>query len=120
MYGAAPPETPIAPLVVKEGVMARVMWEAPESSGMEINGYEVGILQSDGVSIGVTRYCDGTYGDVVNSRYCDIPMLELRSAPYNYMLGDSVTAYVRAKNDIGWSSYSLPGTSGSIITMEPS
>jgi hypothetical protein len=44
VYGAAPPATPIAPLVLKEGVMARVMWEAPESNGMEINGYEVGIL----------------------------------------------------------------------------
>jgi hypothetical protein len=44
VYGAAEPETPIAPVVVKNGVMARVMWEAPENNGLDINGYEVGIL----------------------------------------------------------------------------
>jgi hypothetical protein len=44
VYGAAEPTAPIAPLVVKEGVMARVMWQVPENNGMEITDYEVGIM----------------------------------------------------------------------------
>lgn len=61
-------------------------------------------------------YCDGSLEAIRNSLQCVIPILSLRSAPFNLVWGDSVHAKIVAVNIYGDSIDSEVGNGAIIIT----
>lgn len=63
--------------------------------------------------------CDGANSAVVETRSCAISYSELRAEPFNLVLGDEIIFVVKAKNEIGWSSYSVSPSIKDVIRTEP-
>jgi hypothetical protein len=96
----------------------RIVWTAPASNGAAITGYEIVMLQSDGVTYTEEPVsCDGT--TYVSTRECDVPMATLRAAPFNLVLGDLVRAKARALNAVGAGPYSQANVDGATIQTVP-
>jgi len=62
---------------------------------------------------------NGTLPAVVSFRTCSIPISSLMASPFNLPWGATVTATVSAYNIYGWSTTSLPTTTGAIILTVP-
>ncbi len=94
------PNTPSAPVTAISGYDVAIAWIAPPDGGSAITGYNVAILQSDGVTYSAYLGCTGT------AVSCSVPISVLQAAPYNLGAGSSVFAKVKATNSIGSSVYS--------------
>ena len=96
-----------------------ISWPAtPNTEGAAVVAYTVSIGTSGG-SFQTTTACDGTSSTVVANRECTVPMSTLMAAPFNLALGDTIFAQVVAQNAYGYSTASLPNTSGATIQTVP-
>ena len=78
------------------------------------------IQESDGATFTEeTTYCEGIRTAIVQSRYCLVPMVTLRAAPYSLEYGDLVVAVFRARNAIGWSAWSSVNGVGALVQTQP-
>lgn len=65
------------------GSNVRVEWQAFETLGRTITAYEVQFLMSDGETyIEIPLFCNGRDPFVLSRRFCYIPMLVFRLAPF--------------------------------------
>lgn len=80
------------------------------------------IKQKDGTfSEQAGQFCQGADDEIVNNRYCLIPMQSvLRQSPYSLEYSDLVIAKVKARNSIGWAeSFSPENEVGAQIQVLP-
>ena len=110
VYAADIPDVPSAPLTARSGTNIRISWTAPNAHGLTIDEYEILILQGDGTTWSASASCAGNSATIVANRYCDVPMSELRGAPWSLVLNSVVKAKFRARNLLGWSSAYSPET----------
>ena len=72
-------------------------------------------MTSDGTTYAEqTTYCDGSTAVIVANLYCYVPMSVLAASPYNLPFEAYVVTKARAKNSIGWGSYS---STNSLVTQ---
>jgi len=98
-----------------------IAWAAtPDARGAPVTAYRILIQSSDPTASYENDWClgDGTphpAGDdnlVMDHLYCEVPMADLRAAPYELVQGDLVVATVAAANARGWSAASPPNEAG--------
>ena len=94
------------PVITENLLKAKIEWDAPYDNSDTITGYEIEILEADGVTwtIDLTD-CDGLSTIPVAQEYCEVPMTTLVGT-YGYSQGDLVIARVRARNSIGFGDFS--------------
>lgn len=62
----------------------KITWTVPVTNGAPITGYQILILQQDGVTYSENlAFCDGSQAAVVTVLQCILPMASLRNAPYS-------------------------------------
>ena len=77
-------------------------WTAPNNGGSPITGYKVYIRSSDQTSFLLElNSCDGADPTIVANTLCSVPILTLRSAPFNLAWGSLIYAKVIAYNVYG-------------------
>lgn len=70
---------------------------------MDIDAYKIKIRGKDGVFYEQSVYCDGSKQPVLGDLFCLVPMVALRTSPYNLEYLDAVIAKISARNARGWS-----------------
>jgi hypothetical protein len=76
---ATTPDSPATPITSNFGTSVMIQWVAPYNGGAFINGYDIQILRSDGVTFSEElTYCNGmTDNTIISNQYCVIPMATL-------------------------------------------
>ena len=100
---------------INNGLNVKVEWLAPNKgcNGCSIISYKLLILQSDNTNFTEELTdCNGALLQIINQRYCTIPMRVLTSPPYNLPVGFLIIAKLKANNSIGWSLESPVNTIG--------
>ena len=92
----------------------RIDWAEPSSNFSPLELYEIMVADIDG-QFSVYKDC----GSDPAQSYCDIPIMVLRQIPYSLVQGSLISAKVRAKNAIGWGSYSQANLLGLNVFVEP-
>lgn len=92
-----------------------IRWNTPSDQGSSITGYRVYLRRAD-----LTYDIEHTYCDASESlsTECQIPLLQLRSDPFNLVLGNAVYTKVIAVNAYGDSPASPVGE-GALIVLVP-
>lgn len=99
----------------------RVAWTSQINNNYEvITQFQLLVKSASGTMIENVANCDGSRTEIVNQRFCDIPMIVLTSAPYSIPAGTLIQAQVRAMNKIGWSDYSDLNAAGVVAQTKPS
>jgi len=113
------PEAPISPQTEISGPNVVLSWTAPPTGGSPITGYIVTIKTSDATSTFLTElvHCDGASTAVRTSTTCTVPILSLRSQPFNLPWGSSIQIQVVAYNIYGNSVSSVIGNGAIILTV---
>lgn len=118
MYVAWVPSKPAAPTTSVLGNKVVITWTAPFNAGATIDKYLIQIRQKDGIYTADATLCDGSNSGIVGLTTCTVPLLGLRAAPYNLVLGDSVFVQITAHNFYGDSPVSDAGN-GALIQYPP-
>jgi len=92
-----------------------ISWVAPFNAGATIDSYSVQIKQKDGTYSESTSLCNGANAGIVGLTTCTVPLLGLRAAPYNLVLGDDVFVQLTAHNFYGDSPMSNAGNGAKIV-----
>ena len=112
---ASVPAAPAAPTTTNDSTNVIIEWTAPDNGGSESTGYEVRILQSDGINYSVeTTNCDMSASTLLT---CTIPVDALTSVPFELNYGDYVEAKVAAINAVGSSELSVRGSGAFVYTI---
>lgn len=80
--------------------------------------YEI-LIQTSSFAFVSTATCDGANLEVVETRACTIPYSELLAAPYSLTLGEEILFIVKAKNSIGWGTFSITPTIKDTVKTHP-
>jgi hypothetical protein len=91
-------------------------WSAPNNRGSVITGYRVYIRQNDLAYTLDLTHCNGAGSTIIAATLCTIPILTLRSEPYNLPYGSSIYAKLYAYNIYGDSLVSTEGNGALILT----
>jgi len=113
------PNAPISPQTVVSGPNVVLSWTPPLTGGSPITGYTVTIKTSDTTSTFLPElvHCDGSTTTVRTNANCTIPILSLRSQPFNLPWGSSIQIQVVAYNIYGNSQPSVIGNGAIILTV---
>jgi hypothetical protein len=113
------PEAPLSPQTVISGSNVILSWTAPPTGGSPITGYTVTIKTSDATPTFLTELvnCNGASTAVRTDRNCTVPILALRSQPFNLPWGSSIQIQVVAYNIYGNSAPSVIGNGAIILTV---
>lgn len=97
------------------------MWDSPYDNEQTITAYQILINDKTGNDWNEdTINCDGSQAQIVNQRFCLVPMSVFNDPPYNLDFRDRIVAKARAYNVYGWQeAYSEPNTSGITVRREP-
>lgn len=81
------PDRPATPTTSNTGTSVMISWVAPYNGGSAITGYNVQILQVDGITYKEnTDYCNArTDLTIIGNTYCVIPVSVLQAAPYSLL-----------------------------------
>jgi prepilin-type processing-associated H-X9-DG protein len=60
-------------------------------------------------------YCDGSVESIVEAKYCEMPLTQLKGSPFFLVAGDQIKAKVRGRNLNGWGPYSELTVNGALI-----
>lgn len=115
----------------RDPTMIEFSWHTPDQRSENLSAYRIVILESDGLTytedvghgfdLGIE--CDGSDATIFGQRYCDVPIRDLRAAPYNLVEGTLIKAKAQGFNDIGWNigwgDLSEPNTVGAVVEIEP-
>ena len=85
------PLAPISPTTVNLNSNVIVSWTAPSTKGIPITSYSVYFRKSDLTFGLLTSSCDGSNSAIMTARSCTVPLSSLTAAPFNLVLGNSVT-----------------------------
>lgn len=85
------------------GKKIRISWSKPEIRGDEVQYYTVLIKSKTGDFLEDIANCNGRDLLIRAQRYCDVPIISLRTNPYDLEQGDEVKAKVTATNTYGTS-----------------
>eukprot|EP00347_Sterkiella_histriomuscorum_P017133 403350540 len=98
---------------------AVISWAYPTDNLASILEYEIKIYNpiQDTYTIDTVN-CDGSITAIRDARECSIPIWDLIDN-FEYKVGDTIKAQIRARNVIDWSVISDPGSSGATIETEP-
>ena len=119
MLSASPPSTPLAPSTSWNPDTVTVSWTAPAANGASITSYTILIRTSDtGVYTTDLTNCNGASSSILAAAACQIPVSDLRAAPFSLPWGTEVYAKIVATNSVGDSNESPIGH-GAIITTNP-
>ncbi len=102
-----------------ENQYVKFAWSYPTDNSDTVTQYDIQIKGADGSYTSQTTYCSGSWEAIIANMYCHIPMQVLRAAPFNLQFLDFVYAKVRARNSIGWGSYSTDNAGTVQIQVEP-
>lgn len=79
-------------------------WNAATSNFVDVDAYRIQIRTKDSaVFAEQTVNCDGSKNPVLAERQCMIPMVSLRTEPFNLLYQDPVIVKIFAHNARGWS-----------------
>ena len=93
--------------------------EAPFDNGNEIDGYQIQIYSHiEGVFVEDTSVCDGSQQSVIDALACDVQMQNFITI-FGYQHGQLILVKARAKNQVGWGSFSSQNSGGVITQTEP-
>lgn len=107
-------ETPLFTIVQQTSV--RMIWKMPYNGGNAISSYVILFSDSTGNNFyPINAYCNGNSPSIVSQRFCDIPFITLRSAPFNLVQDQLVRAKLAATNIIGTGAFSPVNTEGVTI-----
>ena len=110
----------LQPTTVIENIYMKVSWSYPDDNSDPVEGYDIEILQSDGVTYSKDLVnCDGMSPAIIQSLYCFVPMTVLRASPFSLPFEASILVKVRARNSIGWGAYSTSSTAATTVQVEP-
>ncbi len=87
------------------GTNVYVEWQAFRTMGRTITAYEIVFQQADGGFAEIPLFCNGRDPIKVGKRFCYIPMLVFRLAPFFLQQDDLIVGKVRAYNMKGWGPY---------------
>lgn len=73
--------------ITLDGVQVRIEWIEPADGAQAISAYEIQILTFDQQTFDKTVTCDGSLSHIVENNFCEIPMQEFTSAPFNLPQG---------------------------------
>ena len=119
MLSASVPSTPLAPITSWSPDTVTISWTAPSENGAAITSYTILIRTSDsGVYSTDQTNCNGADSSIIAARACQIPVNDLRSAPFSLSWGSAIYAKIVATNSVGNSNQSPIGN-GAIITTNP-
>lgn len=95
----------------------KVSWTAPDNAGSAILGYRVYIREYDNTTYDLElTSCNGANTAIRDAAECSIPILTLRSEPFNLPWGAHVYAKLIAYNAYGDSALSPEGNGAVILT----
>lgn len=88
-----------------DSIYVQVSWTAPSANSYALSRYEINFLRSDGITwTEESVYCTGSDPSLVT---CQVPMTTLVASPFSLSsYGANVIARVRARNSLGWGSWS--------------
>jgi len=108
------PDKPVAPTTVFDRTTVVISWTAPFDQGSEITGYQVFIRESDEVTF--TEDLTNCNRLTSPTLTCTIPVIALKTTPYEIVWGEHIYAKVTAINVYGLSLTSDAGNGAEIIT----
>lgn len=117
VVAAVVPGPPTGVTSTHNGLYSTITWELPVENGSAVLSYQIMLQGAHGLEESTT--CDGDVLGVV--RECNVAYAELRSSTFELVLGDTVIAQVRARNEIGFGEYSSLSEAGltNIVRTEP-
>lgn len=113
---ATNPVAPNAPTTVISGAQVTIDWNAPYNSGSPITSYQVLIKQKNGVFSESTAVCNGNEATNFANTECKFLISLLLPPPYSLLVGDSITAKIRATNVVGFTD-STEGNGAIVVTI---
>ena len=120
VLAAVVPGPPTGVTSTHNGLYSTIAWELPSENGSAVEGYQIVLQGANGLEESLT-----CLGDVIawgsGLRECSVAYTELRSATFDLVLGDTVVAQVKARNEIGFGDYSSLTEVGltDIVRTEP-
>jgi hypothetical protein len=111
------PDKPDPALSEVDGSDVKISWVAPDDGGSEILGYRVYIRTDDlsTYTLELTN-CNGADALIIGMQECNVPILTLRSEPFNLPWGSDIYVKLIAYNIYGDSDISDPANGAVILT----
>lgn len=100
------------------GTNVRLTFTPPASNGSAITSYQI-LIEHSGGSFAEDPACIASAEPVFSQRYCDLPMANFLTAPYNLAQGTLIRAKVKATNEVGDSQFSQVNNSGADVKTVP-
>lgn len=111
---------PDAPTTILQNLFVKISWNEPaQLNAAAILAYKIVIADTNGNFIEDTVNCNGQQDQILQQRFCLIPMTRLRLDPYLLTFQQMIRAKVSVLNRNGWSAESDANTVGALIQVEP-